>query len=95
MEKWLRLHFEPTLSVARKQGVAGVTQLVKAVDVNDALPAFMRGVLAMLGHEGEYVTYRVFATPDAAAYVDTAESGMIGYWWFTDVSPDEIEEYVL
>lgn len=95
MEKWFRLHYEPTLSIARENGVAGVTQLVKAVNVEDALPAFMQGVLAMLGHEGEHVHY---GTPDpaySATYVDTVDSGMIGYWWFTEVSPEEIEEYVL
>lgn len=95
MERWFRLHYEPTLRIGRENGVAGVTQLVRAVSLSDALPAFMQGVLAMIGHEGEHVHYRVFDTDDSVSYVDTVDSGMIGYWWFTEVSPEEIEEYVL
>jgi hypothetical protein len=95
MEKWFRLHFEPLLSIAREKGVAGVAQLVKTNNVNDALPGFFQGVLAMIDREGEHVTYRVIDKPNAPGYVDTHENGMIGYWWFTDVSPEEIEQYVL
>lgn len=94
MENWWRLTFEPTLSIARKAGVAKVTQLVKG-DLETALPQFMRGVLAMVNKSDEHPAYNGPVIAGGAEIAGTHESGQIGWWWFLPVSPEEIDEYVL
>ena len=96
MENWWRLHFEPTLSVAREAGVAEVTQNARG-ELTTVMPQFLRGAFAMVNRGGENVIYgdAVWNGERFEVSVGTCESGELGFFWADPLSPEVIDEYVL